>query len=58
MFSAGPGAEFSPAATAAPAAARVPGSRVETIAGAGHSPYFEQPDAWNSLVTGFWVTRQ
>ena len=34
-------------------AARVPGARVEEIGGAGHSPYFEQPDAWNSLVGTF-----
>ena len=36
------------------AASRVAGARVETIDGAGHSPYFEQPDRWNSLVTDFW----
>ena len=44
---------FSPA-TIADAAARVPDARVEQIGGAGHSPYFEQPDAWNALVLGFW----
>ena len=38
----------------ADAAARVPGARVEVVDGAGHSPYFEQPEAWNSLVTDFW----
>jgi pimeloyl-ACP methyl ester carboxylesterase len=38
----------------ADAAGRIPGARVEIVAGAGHSPYFEQPDAWNSLVTDFW----
>jgi 3-oxoadipate enol-lactonase len=36
------------------AASRVPNARVETVEGAGHSPYFEQPDRWNSLVTDFW----
>jgi pimeloyl-ACP methyl ester carboxylesterase len=46
---------FSPT-TIADAAARVPGARVEPIAGAGHSPYFEQPEAWNGLVLGFWAT--
>ena len=46
---------FSPA-TIADAAARVPGARVEPIAGAGHSPYFEQPAAWNGLVQNFWST--
>ena len=35
-----------------------PGSRVEMIEGAGHSPYFEQPDAWNALVQGFWFPAQ
>ncbi len=28
-------------------------ARVEEIRGAGHSPYFEQPDAWNRVVLGF-----
>jgi len=36
------------------AASRIPNSRVETVNSAGHSPYFEQPDRWNSLVTDFW----
>jgi pimeloyl-ACP methyl ester carboxylesterase len=44
---------FSPA-TIADAAARVPGARVEPVHGAGHSPYFEQPEAWNALVLDFW----
>jgi 3-oxoadipate enol-lactonase len=30
--------------------ARVPRSTRVTIAGSGHSPYFEQPDAWNAAV--------
>jgi len=45
---------FSPA-TIAEAAGRVPGARVEHVAGAGHSPYFEQPEAWNALVLDFWA---
>ena len=44
---------FSPA-TIAEAAARVPGAGVEQIEGAGHSPYFERPEAWNALVLDFW----
>jgi pimeloyl-ACP methyl ester carboxylesterase len=44
---------FSPA-TIADAASRVPGARVEQVADAGHSPYFEQPEAWNALVLDFW----
>lgn len=31
----------------------VPGSQVVEIAGAGHSPYFEQPGAWNDAVSAF-----
>jgi pimeloyl-ACP methyl ester carboxylesterase len=58
LFIVGSEDEIFPPATVAAAAARVPGSRVETIEGAGHSPYFEQPDAWNSLVTGFWFPPQ
>jgi 3-oxoadipate enol-lactonase len=33
--------------------AAMPDARMEVIAGAGHSPYFEQPDAFNALVAGF-----
>lgn len=35
------------------AAACVPGSRVVVLPGAGHSPYFETPNAWNDVVLGF-----
>jgi pimeloyl-ACP methyl ester carboxylesterase len=34
-------------------AAKVAGSRIVEIAAAGHSPYFEQPDAWNRAVADF-----
>jgi pimeloyl-ACP methyl ester carboxylesterase len=54
MFIVGTEDEIFPPATIADAARRVPGARVEQIAGAGHSPYFEQPEAWNALVLGFW----
>ena len=30
-----------------------PGSRFEAIEDAGHSSYFERPDAWNDTVLGF-----
>jgi pimeloyl-ACP methyl ester carboxylesterase len=30
-----------------------PGSRFVEVAGAGHSAYFEQPEAWNEAVLGF-----
>jgi 3-oxoadipate enol-lactonase len=31
----------------------IPGARVVEITEAGHSPYFEQPDAWNEVVLSF-----
>ena len=33
--------------------ALTPGSRFELISEAGHSSYFERPDAWNDAVLGF-----
>jgi pimeloyl-ACP methyl ester carboxylesterase len=54
LFIVGADDEIFPPDWIADAASRVPGARVETVAGAGHSPYFEQPDSWNSLVTDFW----
>jgi pimeloyl-ACP methyl ester carboxylesterase len=43
---------FPPAAIRA-SAAKVPGARVVEIASAGHSPYFEEPEAWNRAVADF-----
>jgi len=34
-------------------ATKIKGAQVEVIAGAGHSPYFETPDAWNDVVGKF-----
>jgi pimeloyl-ACP methyl ester carboxylesterase len=34
-------------------AALVPGAKVVEIPGAGHSPYFETPAAWNEAVLAF-----
>jgi pimeloyl-ACP methyl ester carboxylesterase len=34
-------------------AARIPHAHVVELPGAGHSPYFETPDAWNDVVLGF-----
>ena len=34
----------------------VPGSRFEVIRGAGHSAYFEDPEAFNAVVLDFLVT--
>lgn len=31
----------------------IPGARVVEVPDAGHSPYFERPDAWNSAVLSF-----
>jgi 3-oxoadipate enol-lactonase len=31
-------------------AALIPGATTVTLAGCGHSPYFEMPDAWNAAV--------
>ena len=54
LFIVGTEDDLFPPAWIADAASRVPGARVETVEGAGHSPYFEQADVWNSLVTDFW----
>ncbi len=35
------------------AAARVPGAEIEVVSNAAHSPYFERPDAWNTVVARF-----
>ena len=35
------------------AAAMLPGARLVEIPGAGHSPYFEAPEAWNAAVFAF-----
>jgi len=42
-----------PACAIRASAAKVPGARVVEIGDAGHSPYFEQPDAWNRAVGEF-----
>jgi len=43
---------FPPALVEA-AADRIPNSRVVILEGAGHSPYFEIPDAWNAALEAF-----
>ena len=53
LFVVGTNDEIFPPAWTAEAATRVPGARVELIEGAGHSPYFEQPDTWNALIRAF-----
>ena len=34
-------------------AAAIPGARLEVVAGAGHSPQHERPEAWRAAVVGF-----
>ena len=34
-------------------AARIPGTRVAELPGCGHSPYFEDPAAWNATLAAF-----
>ena len=53
LFVVGTQDEIFPPDWIATAATRVPNARVELVQGAGHSPYFEQPDTWNALVGGF-----
>lgn len=36
-------------------AERIPGARLEVIAGAGHQPFQEQPERYNDLLRGFWA---
>lgn len=42
-----------PPATIRSIAAEVRGAQVTVVPGAGHSPYFEAPDAWNEAVMTF-----
>jgi pimeloyl-ACP methyl ester carboxylesterase len=45
--------EIFPPAVIRDVAALVPDARVEEIAGAGHSAYFEAPGAWIEVVSAF-----
>ncbi len=42
-----------PPAVVRSVAAEVKGAQVKELPGAGHSPYFETPDAWNDVVSAF-----
>ena len=42
-----------PPAVVRQAATHILGARVVEIPRAGHSPYFEQPERWNDVVTTF-----
>ena len=50
LFVVGRDDEIFPPAWIREAAAHLPGAAVEVIAGTGHSPYFEAPEAWNAVV--------
>jgi 3-oxoadipate enol-lactonase len=45
-----------PPLLAAPLAALMPNARVEQVAQAGHSVYFERADIFNRLVDGFFAS--
>lgn len=53
LFTTGDQDRLFPAALIRETAALVPGARVHEFTGAGHSPYFEMPDAWNAVVGEF-----
>ena len=53
LFVAGTHDVIFPAALLADSASRIAGARYVEIPAAGHSPYFEQPQAWNDAVGGF-----
>ena len=53
LFIAGTHDHIFPAPLLERSAALIPGARYVEIADAGHSPYFEQPSAWNDALLGF-----
>lgn len=53
LFIAGTHDEIFPASLLAASAKLIPGARFAEIADAGHSPYFEQPEAWNQALLSF-----
>lgn len=53
LFLVGDGDAIFPPALIRELAARLPGAQTLEIAGAGHSPYFEQPESWNRAVLEF-----
>ncbi|MEM7092566.1 MAG: alpha/beta hydrolase [Actinomycetota bacterium] len=53
LFVAGEHDDLFPSAALAGSAAMIEGAGFVEIAASGHSPYFEQPDAWNEAVGDF-----
>lgn len=45
--------QLCPPAAMALVADRIPGAELRVVAGAGHSPYFEQPESWARIVGDF-----
>ena len=53
LFVAGTHDDLFPAALLAESSRLIPAARYVEIPDAGHSPYFEQPAAWNEAVIAF-----
>jgi len=53
LFVVGTHDQIFPPGPLANSSALIPGARFVEIPGAGHSPYFEQPTAWNDAVVSF-----
>jgi pimeloyl-ACP methyl ester carboxylesterase len=53
LFIVGAEDQIFPPAAIQQAATLVPHALVVVISHAGHSPYFEQPEEWNQMVTRF-----
>ena len=53
LFVAGSHDDLFPAPLLAASSTRIVGATYVEIPASGHSPYFEQPDAWNDAVLGF-----
>ncbi len=56
LFIGGEHDEVMPVALMAVAQGLIPGARMEVVAGAGHSVYFEQPETFNRLVLDFFAS--
>jgi 3-oxoadipate enol-lactonase len=57
LFVVGSEDDLFPPALVRKAAGYIEGARVSEIPGAGHSPYFEKPEAWNAVVREFLAAR-
>jgi pimeloyl-ACP methyl ester carboxylesterase len=56
LFVVGEEDDIFPPAVIVECARVIPGATVEQVPGAGHSPYFESPGAWNRIVHDFLAT--